>query len=265
MKHQLSIALIFAAILPAATVTRVECGSASDTGFIGGSRWTGVAISQQAAPYNAMRSSSPLGAPFAYTFTLPSGNYTVTLQWIEPRPDQVAGARILVVAFNSLATITTLDLFTTAGALKPYSASYPVTVTTGTLRIDVSATQGNAILSGIVIDDGSVAPLPATYVTGLESAAPPCPAIGLTFFYATDTDHLFRCYGGGAWTVVGDVRNSAPTALNLQECQGSGPGWNCAGLLWATFQLADKSLLQLVGAPMPGFQATAGTTWATKR
>lgn len=50
----------------------------------------------------------------------------------------------------------------------------------------------------------------APYLTGLEAAAPVCPATGLTFFYATDTDHLFRCYNGGEWKVVGDVSNTPP-------------------------------------------------------
>jgi hypothetical protein len=152
MKHQLSIALIFAAILPAATVTRVACGSPFDTGFVGGAPWTGAAIAGQAAPYNAMRSSSPIGAPFSYSFTLAPGAYTVTLQFIEPRPDQAAGNRLLNVALNGAPVATGLDLFAVAGAVKPYSVSYPVTVS-GSLRIDVSASKGNAILSGIQIDD----------------------------------------------------------------------------------------------------------------
>jgi hypothetical protein len=108
-----------------------------------------------------MRSSSPAGAPFSYSFSLAPGKYTVTLLLLEPRFDQTAGLRVLNVAINGAAVVTGLDLFAEVGALKPYSVSFPVTITAG-LKLDFSATLGNALVSGIQVDSVS------TPISGLD-------------------------------------------------------------------------------------------------
>jgi hypothetical protein len=56
-----------------------------------------------------------------------------------------------------------------------------------------------------------------------------------------------------------------PPVATLRECTGSGPGWNCDGMLWATIPLADGSLVQLMGAAMLDFQPPAGITWAVRK
>ena len=275
-------------ILPSfgATLVRIQCGGTggvdaqgnvwqADVDYTGGGRWGAAnqpSMATLPVPYNTLRYSNPAGSPFSYSIPVKPGNYNVTLKFVEPNKTAIA-QRVFNLAISipiNGATVNqeALDLFAVApGALVPYDLSFPIIVASGMagIQVSVAATTGNAVLSGIQVDDDTVPPSIPTYVTGLESAAPTCPAAGLTFFYATDTDHLFRCWAGGEWKVVGDVRNAAPTALNLQECQGSGPGWSCNGVLWATFQLADNSLLQLVGAPMPDFQGSAGTTWVQKR
>jgi hypothetical protein len=103
-------------------------------------------------PYNSMRSSSTPGGSFTYNLTVLPGNYTVTLKFIEPRPDQTAGLRLMNVSINGTAVLTRFDLFATAGALTPYSVSFAVT-TTGAIQITLAAVAGNAILSGIQIDE----------------------------------------------------------------------------------------------------------------
>jgi hypothetical protein len=139
----------------------------------------------------------------------------VTLKFLEPNKT-AAGQRIFNVAISipiNGATVNEqgLDLFAVApGALVPYDLSFPIIVAPGMSGIQISLTSvmGNAVLSGIQVDDDTVQSKFVSYLTGLESAAPVCPAVGLTFFYATDTDHLFRCWAGGEWKVVGDVRNA---------------------------------------------------------
>ena len=282
---KLLLGILLAFSLQSATLLRIQCGGTggvdaqgnvwqSDIDYTGGGRWTATNQPSMAAlplPYSTLRYSNPAGSPFSYLIPVKPGNYTVTLKFVEANKTAI-GQRVFNVSISipvNGATVNQqgLDLFAVApGALVPYDLSFPITVASGMSGIQVSLTAvtGNAVISGIQVDDDTVPPSIPNYVTGLESAAPACPAVGLTFFYATDTDHLFRCWAGGEWKVVGDVRNAAPTALNLQECQGSGPGWSCDGLLWATFQLADSSSLQLVGSSISGFQASAGTTWITK-
>jgi hypothetical protein len=329
---KLLFALLFAATLPAVTVVNVACGGSTDSGYSGGARWTGAAIAGQAIPFNSMRSSSPLGSPFSYSFTLAPGKYTVTLQFIEPRADQSAGQRLLNVAINGAAVITGLDLFAAAGALKPYtSASLPVTVA-GVLKIDVSATAGNAILSGIRIDD---VPAPAKaegFTCEITLGDAGNMFTGVYPVWACDSDAVMfiesvKCRADvdgqvfdvqaknstGAWASLlvepvtcGPVRSIAkvlpgasysgvmlfafrvvastpttpsqfiadvvvgpapivlPPVATVKECMGSGPGWNCAGLLWATVPLPTGTL-QIMGAAVPDFQSAPGTTWTEKR
>jgi hypothetical protein len=316
---------LFAATLPAATIVNVACGGSTDTGYSGGARWTGPAIAGQSVPFNSMRSSSPLGAPFSYSFTLAPGKYTVTLQFIEPRADQTAGQRILGVAINGASVITGLDLFTAAGALKPYTAApFPVTVT-GTLKIDVSATAGNAILSGIQIDsvDVPVAAAPAlnSCQTGFGLGGDPPLAGTFRLAYCFNdgggprTILFVRCYvdnaGSGSmldvadgktgvsflsapvicspswatgtlapevtipagswlnftfvsdgttvqttWAITEQLGPAAPVAT-VRECHGSGVGWDCAGLLWATIPMSTGPL-DIVGTQIP---APTNGTW----
>jgi hypothetical protein len=339
---KLLFALLLVATLPAATVVNVACGGSTDSGSLGGARWTGAAIAGQPVPFNSMRSSSPLGAPFSYSFTLAPGKYTVTLQFIEPRADQTAGQRILGVAINGAAVITGLDLFTVAGALKPYTAaSFAVTVT-GLLKVDVSATAGNAILSGIRIDDVPV-PAPSTSLWACEYdlstggavddvgglfpgtfANVSCENMGST----SAVIHSLRCrsnttgptvdlkargaggvlrpmltapvpctpdgfegvplpgasYAAGEalqfvfiipvptdpsvplvkWILGTVTFGTANPVATLRECNGSGPGWDCAGLLWATIPLASGPL-QLIGAAGTPPEIAPGTTWLEKR
>lgn len=319
--------LFFAATLPAATVVNVACGGSTDSGYSGGSRWTGAVISGQPIPFNAMRSSSPLGAPFSYSFTLAPGAYTVTLRFIEPRADQTAGQRILGVAINGAPVITGLDLFTIAGALKPYTTpSFPVTVT-GPLKIDVSATAGNAILSGIQIDDMPTLPAPTlnSCQTGVGLGGDPPLSGTFTKAYCFNDGGAprvivdVRCYvdnagsgstldvtdgqtgvsylsgplicspswasgtlvpavtlPAGGWLnftfasdgttvqttwVVTEQMGAAPVAT-LRECQGSGPGWDCGGLLWATIPLPTGKVMHLMGMDLPA--PTTGT-WTERK
>jgi hypothetical protein len=245
----------------------------ADQYFTGGGRWTAAnqpSMASLPVPYNTLRYSNPAGSPFSYSIPVKPGSYTVTVKFVEPNKTAI-GQRVFNLAISipvNGATVNQLglDLFAAApGALVPYDLSFPIIVAPGMsgIQISLTAVTGNAVLSGIQVDDDTVTPSIPTYVTGLESTAPTCPAAGLTFFYATDTDHLFRCWAGGEWKVVGDVRN-APSA-SLRECSGSGPGWNCAGLLWATIPMQDGSLVQLMGAAMPDYQPQPGTTWAARQ
>jgi len=77
------------------------------------------------------------------------------------------------------------------------------------------------------------------YMRGLESAAPAtCPAGKLAFFVATDTSHLFWCYGPSGWRLVGSVLNqpkpagpaAAMGALVKGACEAYGTGAHVEGV-----------------------------------
>ena len=150
-----------------------------------------------------------------------------------------------------------------AGVLKPYDRTFAA-ISNGQIRLDFSATAGNAVLSAIQVDDVPVVSSAVSFLSGLESAAPPCPAAGVTLFAATDTGHLFWCSAGGDWHPVGDVRNGAPALVALDECSGQGKDAtgtvtsDCAGLLRALIRKGDGSGFSLVGVNM----ATVGGIWS---
>jgi hypothetical protein len=277
MPKRVAITLLLCSLCPGATVLRIACGGpggtdpagnvwAPDAGYTGGAAWTAAnqaALASQPVPYRTLRYSSPPGAPFGYLLTLPptsTGQYVVTLKFTEPNKTG-PGLRIFSVSLNGAPAISNLDLFAAApGALVPLDRSFPLTTTTGLLQISLTASVGNAVLSGIQVDtvDAVVPDGAVTFVKGLESAPPPCPATGLGIFLATDTFHLFWCStaGDSIWHTVGDVRNATPIAgvapqvLVLESCNGSGAGWNCAGIWHAKIGIGDGSVVSICGPDM---------------
>jgi hypothetical protein len=169
----LTIALLLAVSSPAATtVLRIACGSstpvqdtqgnfwAADTGFTGGAAWTAVnqaTMGSLAAPYQTLRYSNPPSTPIVYSFAVPSGNYTVTLRFLEPNKT-AAGQRAFNVKLQDSA-VARLDPFAAAGgAMKSSETSYPVTVTNGQINLRLEAVLGNAIISAIQVDTVDQAP-----------------------------------------------------------------------------------------------------------
>lgn len=169
----------------AATLLRIACGGtggvdsslqswAHDAYFNGGSTYTAGVLAGKVTPYDAMRSSSPVGAPFSYTLPVnpptTGGQYIVTLKFTEPRVAQTIGQRIMSISVNGVVIKTGLDIFAAVGALKPLDLAFQTTAPAGVIQIDMSAQMGNAILSGIQVD--SVDPPPVTI-----GSKPPCEVV----------------------------------------------------------------------------------------
>ncbi len=281
----LLIAALFCATSPAATTIRIACGSStggvdaagnlwqSDAHFSGGTDYSRANMAALDLPYRALRYGS-----FSYSVPLPNGEYTVKLLWLENRtaasvPPIAAGQRKIAasIAGSELIQVVAsgLDLFAVAGSMMPYTQTAAVGVTNGKMVITLVPSSPDslaALLSGIEIIsvDPPDAPPAVPYITGLESAPPACPA-GFALFLATDTNHLFWCYSGSTWHVVGDVRNAEPDKLvALDVCTGSGPGWDCAGLYRAMIRRADGSMMPVIG---PSFDAAlgVGASWIPVR
>jgi len=144
----------------AATVLRIQCGGtggtdaagnawAADASYTGGARWDAasqVAMAAQPVPYRSLR----YGAAFSYTLPLAAGAYSITLKFLEPNKTG-GGQRVFTVSVNSSQAIAGLDLYSVAGGLKPYDRTFAAT-SNGQIRLDFSATAGNAVLSAIQVD-----------------------------------------------------------------------------------------------------------------
>ena len=188
---RLALALCLCLSCPAATVIRQACGGPGgqdsagnvwtpDASYAGGAAWTQInqpALAGLPIPYRTLRYSSPPGAPISYTLALIPGSYTVVLKFIEPNAT-AAGARVftaavasgtqpavgsagqIVTSSVSGAALPNLDLFAVAGTLGPYDVTIPITVTTGGLVVILTPTHGNAVLSGIQVDEVPEIPVP---------------------------------------------------------------------------------------------------------
>lgn len=167
--------LLLALSAHAATLVRIQCGGPggkdaqgnvwqADAYYSGGYAWTAAnqpALAAQPIPYQSLRASYGV-APITYVVVLPpttSGmrQYRLTLKFDEPNktgPNQ----RVFSVAVNQAAVVTDLDLFAVAGLLKPYDVPTTVATDAGQIRIDLTASRGNAVISGIQVDDVTPAP-----------------------------------------------------------------------------------------------------------
>lgn len=122
---------------------------APDSAYSGGFTWSNGAL---APPFANLR----YGTSFSYTFQVAPGNYSVILKLIEP--NKTAGAaRLFSVSINGAVGLSRFDLFQVAGLLVPYSISFPVT-SQGFIQIVFTGNVGNAVVSGIQIDDAPIVP-----------------------------------------------------------------------------------------------------------
>ncbi len=283
---KLAIACLLCASAHSATIYRIACGSQggtdaagnawqSDAMYAGGARWTSAnqpALATQPIPYQAER----YGASFSYSLPTATGDYTITLGFLEVRTDAsvppiAIGQRVFSVSINGAVVQPALDIFAAAGSLVPYSLTFHIT-TTGPIVIALASIVGNAVLSSIQVDSVAVAQPAAfaPYLTGVESALPSACPQGLTFFVATDTDHLFWCAEGGAWHRVGDF-SAGPSIFNLKavdECHvnrdptvnGDYP-WDCAGMYRALMTRDDGTYISLVGVNMDISSSSYPVIW----
>jgi AraC-like DNA-binding protein len=116
---------------------------AADYGYLQGSTYaTGNTITGTADPhlYQTERWNDPT---LTYQFSVPNGNYTVTLKFAEIY-DTAAGQRYMNIALNGWTVITGLDVWTAAGGPdRAYDLNFPVTVTNGQLTITLTCTSPN--------------------------------------------------------------------------------------------------------------------------
>lgn len=86
-----------------------------------------------------------------YIFTLPNRVYAVTLKWAETNHTNT-GQRVFNVVLNGTAVVSGLDIFAKSGGENvAYDQTYAVTVTSGTLELDETASVDKATIMAIAI------------------------------------------------------------------------------------------------------------------
>ena len=147
---------------PAGTFTTVRINSggtsftdpssqvwSADTNFTGGSTFSSSkAITNTTTPqlYQTERYGT-----FQYAFTVPNGNYTITLKFAEIYFTST-GQRVFNVSINGQAVLTNFDIVAQAGgALIALDESFPVSATNGQITISFTSVVNNAKIGAIEI------------------------------------------------------------------------------------------------------------------
>lgn len=92
------------------------------------------------------------GNSFSYDIPVANGSYNVTLGFLEPLKSMAVGGRIFHVDANGAPVITGLDVLAAAGTYRtPITRTFPVTVSTGVLRLQFTGVSSEAVVSNITI------------------------------------------------------------------------------------------------------------------
>ncbi|MBZ5600924.1 MAG: hypothetical protein LAO79_01305 [Acidobacteriia bacterium] len=124
----------------------------ADFGYSGGSLWTASAPpanTQSPALYQTARYSA---APFQYNFSVPNGNHTVTLKFVELY-FTTRNSRLFNVSINGQQVLTNFDIVGAAGGAGiPADQRFAVNVANGQITIVLTPVTQNPLINGIRID-----------------------------------------------------------------------------------------------------------------
>ncbi len=191
--------------LLAATLT-IDAGSDTDQYFTGGAAFT-----TSSCPGDA---TVRYGA-FGYHIPLAPGVYLVTLNLCETGTVAAKGQRIFSVKLNGQLVVDRLDLFA-AGGVAPIERNLVAASNNGFLDLDFSYSTKSAIVSSIVVQPlfqaSTVSSVPV--VTEWQS-----------------------CHGSGV--LAGPVGPGVLLGATWPGLTANPPGWNCDGLQFYKFRLAD--------------------------
>jgi len=141
-----------------------------------------------------------------YKFTVPNGNYLVTLKNVELYWTS-AGKRIFSVAINGVTVIPNLDLFAQAGQYTADDHNIPVSVTGGLIDIVATATADNAEFTAIEVTSDPV----CTPTNTPCATATPSPTLTPTSS-ATYTPTVSPTYTVTATATLTPAFSATPTA-----------------------------------------------------
>lgn len=153
-----------AAVTPPSTtpLISINCGGSATTGtdgtnwaadqyYTGGDLlYTGYLINGTQDQYLYRTARRGLYGNFSYTIPVPNGNYSLKLKFAELAYGS-KGQRVFNVNVNGSPVLTNFDIVADAGPLTADDKTFPVTVTNGTLQIDVIGVVGFGLLNGIQV------------------------------------------------------------------------------------------------------------------
>ncbi|MCL5746579.1 MAG: malectin domain-containing carbohydrate-binding protein, partial [Acidobacteria bacterium] len=126
----------------------------ADNGYSGGTAYTsGSAIAKTSSQpiYDSTRFGN-----MSYTFTLPNGNYSVTLKFAELYWSQ-PGQRVFNISANGTPVLSNFDIFAAAGGRNTaVDRTFYATVTNGALNLQFASLVDSAAVNGIEILPNSI-------------------------------------------------------------------------------------------------------------
>ena len=129
------------------TVYSADTGFSSNSNFCKFSTSTKIAGTSDVALYQSLRYSY---GNFSYNIPLSSGNYNLTLKFVEPTA-KAAGQRVFDVLVGDKVVISRLDLYAVAGQNKAYDVKVPVSVTSGTLTIQFRSVKACPLVCALMV------------------------------------------------------------------------------------------------------------------
>jgi hypothetical protein len=127
-----------------------------------------IAGTQDLALYRSARRG--LYDDFSYTVPVPNGTYTLTLKFAELVYGS-RGQRVFHVLANGTALLSNFDILAEVPALTALDKQFPVTVSNGSLRIDVKGVVGFGLLNGIQLTAASSPPPPPSPALSVSPAS----------------------------------------------------------------------------------------------
>jgi PKD repeat protein len=155
---------------------------------------------------------------FQYQFTVPNGNYQITLKFAEIYWSAV-GQRVFNVNIEGTRVMSNMDLNALVGANTAYDRTFAVTVSDGLLNIDFQTITDNAKISAIEVVSGT--PISTPPVAGFTGTPVSGPSPLDVQFTDTSTGGAPASWNweynktiGGSWTQFSTSQNPLNTFTN---------------------------------------------------
>jgi len=256
---------------------------AADFGFTGGQTVqvsNSIAGTNDDALYQRDRWDPATAPEMSYAFTVPNGNYTVKLHFVEHwSGGQAVGRRIFNVALEGAPVLTNFDIFAQAGGYTLLVKTFQTTVTDGVLNINFTHGPADDPLIGAIeiLSAGGPPPdtQPPTVPQNLTGQALTASQVTLNWSASTDngggTVAGYRIYRNGTSiaTATGTTYTDTSTAQNttytyrVAAFDNASPANESAqsNQVSVTTPAAPSTVIR-VNAGGPQYTDTANQVWA---
>ena len=136
----------------------------ADSGFSGGTATDFATNSIAGTSDPTLYRTERYGNTFSYSFTVPNGNYSVTMKFVELYWTS-AGQRVFNVSLNGQQVLTNFDILTQVAPNTALDKTFITAVSNGTLTIAFSTVNDNAKVDAIEVVPSTTAPPTQTPAT----------------------------------------------------------------------------------------------------